>query len=91
MHPVSQGEVEAQTMRMCAVVNVETQGAGKNSSLRLLGDGVFIAKDVVMLRVPSRISVVGPDGEQMKPSCGKAFWITAETFDPYHLITEGPA
>lgn len=91
MHPVPRDEVEAQTMRMCAVVNVESQGAGKNSTLRLLGDGVFIAKDVAMLRIPRRISVVGPDGIQMVPSRGKAFWISAETFDPYHLLTEGPA
>lgn len=91
MHPVSRTEVEAQTMSMCAVVNVAAQGVGKTATLRLLGDGVFVAKDVEMLRIPSRIKVVDPDGHPVKPSQGKAFWISAATFDPYHVVAEGPA
>lgn len=91
MHQISRSEVEAQTMRMCAVVNVECHGVGKSATLQLLGDGVFIAKDIAMLRVPGRISIVGPDGERVKPSKGRAFWISAESFDPYHVVAEGPA
>lgn len=34
MHPVCASEVEAQTMRMCAVVNVECHGVWKNATLQ---------------------------------------------------------
>lgn len=28
------------------------------------------------------------EGEEINPSPGRAFWISTETFDPYHVILE---
>ena len=38
--------------------------------------------------VPDRVKVVGPDGKVIKPSKGKAFYVTVETFDPFHMVME---
>lgn len=45
-------------------------------------------RGVILCRLPASITVVSARGEVMKASPGKFFMVTAETFNPYHLITE---
>jgi hypothetical protein len=52
-------------------------------------DAIVVAKrDALFVPLPERIRVIGPDGKAIKPSRGARFWITVETLDPYHLVTE---
>lgn len=90
MHPINASEIRAITMRRCAVVKVEARGIGSRATLTILGDGVFVAENIEMLKIPDRIKVLSPDGEEIKPSEGKSFLMSSGTFDPLHLVTEGP-
>lgn len=48
-------------------------------------DGVqFINLDTLMLQLPETVSVHASDGTVITG----AFWITSETFDPFHLIVD---
>lgn len=91
MHPINASEIRATTMRRCAVVKAETRGVGSRATLTLLGDGVFVAENIEMLKIPDRIKVLSPDGEEISPSEGRAFWMSASTSDPFHLVTEWPS
>lgn len=54
--------------------------------------GIMVLKgDAQLSPVPERVKVVGPDGKVVKPSKGKQFYVTVETFDPVHAVLEaGP-
>lgn len=52
-------------------------------------DGFAIAKaDVEWYPLPPDIEVVTPDGSPIKPSRGRSFFVTVETFNPFHGLTE---
>lgn len=48
----------------------------------------ILRSDVQIARLPERFKVIGEDGIEVKPSKGKAFWITVESMDPYHAVCE---
>lgn len=88
MHPINTDEIRATTMRKCAVVKAETRGVGSRATLTVVGDGVFVAENIQMLKIPDRIKVLSQDGDEIMPSNGMTFWMSAETIDQFHLVTE---
>ena len=44
--------------------------------------------DIEWLPLPDKFKVLDSDGCEMVPSKGKMFLISAETFDPLHLLVE---
>ncbi len=55
------------------------------------GEIGVLKSDALVVPLPSYLHVVDSDGEgSIKPSNGKSFFITTETFDPYHFIVELP-
>ena len=51
---------------------------------------VVLKRDALISRVPSTMTVVAEDDQPIAASPGSAFWITTETFDPYHVVCELP-
>lgn len=50
---------------------------------------IIVAKlDTQWSELPERVKVCGPDGKVIKPSKGKKFYVTVETFDPFHAVME---
>jgi hypothetical protein len=47
---------------------------------------ILKARDVALVPLPEDVIVVSEDGEVLKPSWG--FWVSVETFDPYHVLTD---
>jgi len=55
----------------------------------IIQDGVSVLKvGALLVPVPSYLRVVSDEGELITPSKGKQFWISTESFDPFHLVTE---
>lgn len=51
--------------------------------------GIAIAKaDVKWYPLPPYMEVVAPDGALIRPSSGRSFFVTVETFNPFHGLTE---
>jgi hypothetical protein len=72
-----------------AAVRVRVQGTHLVMTPGDEGHCIVICKmDTLFVPLPERISVVGPDGQAVKPSKGSRFWVTVETIDPFHLVTE---
>lgn len=84
--------------RPYAARKVWLERKGKAEVLRLVvlpedekDHGVVICQmDVMFVPLPERVKVIGPDGKAIKPRC-KHFWVSVETFDPYHLVTDAPS
>lgn len=51
--------------------------------------GIADAQTMVV-SLPPEVKVVRPDGQVVTPSKGRIFYVTVETFDPFHGIMEGP-
>ena len=91
MHFLRKSEVYGRTLgkpRACVTVKVE-----KDRLVLVEPEddkpNIGIAKmDTQWSEVPERIKVVGPDGKVIKPSKGKKFYVSIETFDPFHLVME---
>ena len=71
--------------RAAVMVASEERGA------RLVIDdeyGIVVARaDALFYPLPDHCKVFR-DGKEIKPSKGKRFWVSTETFDPYHMILE---
>lgn len=50
----------------------------------------ILKEDALVEPVPSRLRVTSENGDVVKPSSGKMFVITTETFDPHHCVAEVP-
>ncbi len=88
MHFLRKSEVYGVTAlgRPWACVKVKLSGR----DVLEIQEGISVGKaDSQWVKLPERVKVVGPDGKQVKPSKGKCFWVTVETFDPFHMVTEG--
>lgn len=66
-------------------------------SVRLNGNSLVVGEDqrvgvadesLEWAKLPERISVVDPDGNALKASPETVFYVSLETFNPYHLLTE---
>jgi len=78
----SRGEIAVG--RPYAVAHVRVDG----TQLRLDG-GIGVARaDTLFVPLPERVQVVDLNGQVMKPSKGKRFWVSTESFDPHHLVLE---
>lgn len=72
-----------------AAVRVRVNGTQLVMTTDESGHAIVICKqDTLFVPLPERIQVVGPDGKVVKPSKGSRFWVTVESFDPFHLVTE---
>lgn len=49
---------------------------------------VIANSDVRWAEVPATFSVVDASGAVVQPSRGRMFYVSVETFDPWHLVTE---
>lgn len=51
---------------------------------------LFMKPDVALCKLPQRIKVVDGLGLAVEPSSGRAFYVTRETFNPFHGLVEIP-
>lgn len=52
---------------------------------------IFVAKNgTSWALLPDTVRVVDPDGEPMSPSKGRVFFVTIDTFNPWHGLLEMP-
>lgn len=50
---------------------------------------IVVAKDdVKWAELPERFTVINSEGEVVKPTPGRKFFVSVETFNPWHLLTE---
>lgn len=61
------------------------------TTLQVQEEGIgILRRDAKVVKLPERMTVVGSDGKKIKPSRGRVFYVTTESFDPYHAVTEIP-
>jgi len=66
-----------------------TQVRLERGALVLVENGAFIAAaDTMWVELPESIPVLDPDGRRVQPSPGRRFFISIETFSPFHAVTE---
>lgn len=85
-HPIRQEEMHSERAvgQAWAAVKVERDG----ERLTVASDSIQVLKgDTRLVPLPDRFRVVDSKGRSVKPSV--AFYITTETFDPFHLLTDG--
>lgn len=71
--------------RACVTVCVAQGGA----QLVVQPASISIAKkDALFWPLPPRTRVVDEEGQEVRPSLGCCFYVSLETFDPYHLVLE---
>lgn len=57
--------------------------------LQIQADSLRVAKaDVEWYPLPADFEVVGGEGEPVRPSPGRQFFVTVETFNPFHGLCE---
>ena len=57
--------------------------------LQIQEGGIGVARgDTKWAQLPARMKVVDLDGKAIKPSKGRFFWVTTETFNPFHGLCE---
>jgi hypothetical protein len=72
-------------LRACVTVRVEFRD--RKPVLVVKPGSVSLLKgDAVLTELPKEISVIDEDGKRIKAT-GK-FYVTTETFDPYHCVTD---
>lgn len=85
MHFLKKDEMygERAVGRPYAAVKVRLEG---KSTLRI-AEGICVLKfDTLLVPLPTRITVVGPNGETVRAS--RRLYCTTETLDPWHLVTD---
>lgn len=89
MHPLKYDDTRfAQVVGKARAV-VTAKAHYKPKRLVIVEGSLGIAKhDTLFVPVPESIPVLDPDGKPIKPSKGSKFWISVETFDPYHILLE---
>lgn len=76
------------TTKPYACVKVQTVRVGRKVQLQIVPENsIFVMKvDTGLRQLPKDIPIVGPDGEVCAAS--GEFFVTTETFDPYHLVID---
>jgi|WetSurMetagenome_2_1015567.scaffolds.fasta_scaffold11132_2 hypothetical protein len=72
-----------------AAVRVRVEPHKRREPRKLVVEsGVFVLKanDVALVPLPEDVVVMSKGGEVLKPTWG--FWVSVETFDPYHVLTD---
>ena len=76
--------------RPYAAVVVRYEKIGRTGR-RLIIEEIQICKaDTEFQPLPLDVEVVSEEGERVLPSRSKHFWVSTESFDPYHLVTDAP-
>lgn len=50
----------------------------------------LVPPEAVVCKLPERIKVLDSSGKVVKPTRGRSFYVTQETFNPFHGLTEVP-
>lgn len=92
MHFLNKEEVkwERPTRKNWAAVKVKVDGRGEDCRLTIEPGISVLRLGVQLVKLPERCTVISSEGEVIKPTPGAQFFVTIETFDPFHLITEIP-
>ena len=70
-----------------ACVTVRAEGRGSERTLIVQEGSIAVLKlGVYLIELPQDVRVLGPDGKQIHASW--KFWVTLETFDPFHCLTD---
>ncbi len=94
-HFLVRGEMESWKRPMTlgrpiAAVVCRHEREGKSDRLRIHagdGGGIVVAKvGLALAPLPASVRVVGPADEPVEPST--RFWVTLDTFDPFHLVLD---
>jgi hypothetical protein len=82
---IKSGRLRARRLgRPYAAIMVERKG----NTLRIIPDQLHILKhDIYVVELPEDITVLPPLGNEPVQSSSR-FWITTETFDPYHAVLD---
>ncbi len=88
-HPVK--PADAQSARRIdyrrACVTVERR---KGDLVVVVGKIGVTQTDALIAAVPDYLRVVDTNGKTIPPSRGKRFFVSTETFDPFHFVVEMP-
>lgn len=71
--------------RPWGAVEVQVLKGGKTLQVKT-GSICVIKADALIIPLPKGIRVVSDEGEAIEPTWG--FWVTTETFDPWHLLID---
>lgn len=79
------------TTRVLAAVRVRHETVDREDRLVLDPDPEadpfsFVKPGTALVKLPDRVPVLAPDGSRIKTS--HQFWVTTETFNPYHLVLD---
>lgn len=93
MHFLRQDEVHGARccyLRAAVTVQVVKQVVKDALVIQLvIQPGISVAKlGVQWVTLPERVKVLSTEGEEVRPSKDRRFYVTVETFDPFHLVTE---
>lgn len=67
-------------------VRVEVKKQGHNVFLQPTDKIIFLKPGSVLHKLPEAVKVISAEGEVITAT--GAFWVTAETIDPYHCVTD---
>lgn len=72
-----------------AFVKVRFERGASVAKSKLIIEEIMVCKaDTLVVDLPERWKVYDQEGKQVKPSKGRKFVVTTETFDPYHAVAE---
>lgn len=79
------------TQRRIAGVCVQHEQRGRDDVLVItevgdLGCLIVLKLGIGVWPLPDRVKVFNPEGEEIKPE--HKFWVTTETFNPYHIVLD---
>lgn len=69
-----------------AAVMVEFHQVGRKGRRLVVDPPLRFARDAEFARLPPDVEVVDSEGNPLEPTWG--FWVSTETFNPYHLVTD---
>lgn len=85
MHFLRKDELRSRrvTLRACVEARIEREGRTR----RLVVEGPLrFTKGTEFAPLPPDVTVLDSEGNRLEPTWG--FWVSLETFDPYHLVTD---
>lgn len=76
--------------RKWAVVTVRViESKKEHAKLEIQPGSLGVVKEgIEMVKLPDWAHVVGPDGKRVLPSKKSSLWVTLQTFDPYHAVSD---
>lgn len=95
MHFLNKGELSSRHLpKLRAGATVRLQGRDTLvlcTPDEMEGGCIFLVPpDALICKLPERIKVVDSKGEVVNPTKGRSFYVTQETLNPFHGLTEVP-